>query len=60
MAIVWGVPNFRVFTVQEIEASYLAYTYILGRPTETSEPYQMMTYISWFTALRKKKFSFCA
>ena len=31
---------------------YLAYTYILGRPTETSEPYLMLTYISWFTALK--------
>ena len=27
---------------------------IWGRPTETSEPYLILTYISWFTALRKK------
>ena len=33
--------------LQGIEASYLAYTYIWGRPTETSETYLMMTYISW-------------
>ena len=36
-----------------IEASYLTFTYIWGRQTETSEPYLMLTYISWFTALRK-------
>ena len=29
-----------------IEASDLAYTYIWGRQTETSEPYLMLTYIS--------------
>ena len=33
-----------------IEASYLAYAYISVRPTESSEPYLMLTYISWFTA----------
>ena len=26
----------------------------LGKTTESSEPYLMLTYISWFTALRKK------
>ena len=58
--------------LQGIEGSYLALTYILGRPTEISdpylnltlyfmvhctyraEPYLTLTYISWFTALRKK------
>ena len=32
----------------------MAYTYIWGRPTETSEMNLMLTYISWFTAIRKK------
>ena len=40
--------------LQGIGASYLAYIYIWGRSTETSEPYLMLMYISWFTALRKK------
>ena len=31
----------------------MACTNIWGRPTETSEPYLMWTYISWFTAFRK-------
>ena len=41
--------------LQGIEASYLAYTYICGRPTESGEPYLILTYmyISWFTAFRK-------
>ena len=29
----------------------MAYTFNWGRPTETSEPYLMMAYISWFIAL---------
>ena len=40
--------------LQVIEASYLVNTYIWARPPEISEPYLMLTYISWFTALRKK------
>ena len=40
--------------VQGIEASHLAYTYICGRPTESSQQYLMLLYILWFTALRKK------
>ena len=28
----------------------------LGRLTESSEPYLMLTYISWLTALRKRSF----
>ena len=42
--------------LQGIEASYLAYAYSGGGgggQTETSEPYLMLTYISWFTALEK-------
>ena len=38
---------------QGLETAHLAYTYICGKPTESSEPYLMLTYISWFTALRK-------
>ena len=38
---------------KRLQTSDLAYTYIWGRPTETREPYLMLTYISWFTALRK-------
>ena len=31
-----------------MEASYLAYPYIWGRPTETSESYLILTYILYF------------
>ena len=41
-------------------ATYLAYIYNLGRPTETSEPCLMSTCISCFTALRKIIISYCA
>ena len=42
------------FCALRMEAPYLTYTYNMGTPTESSEPYLMMTCISWFTALRKK------
>ena len=34
-----------------IEASCLEYTYVWGRPTESSELYVMLTYISWSSDL---------
>ena len=31
----------------------MAYTYMWGRPTETSDLYPMLTYNSWYIAVRK-------